>query len=83
MNEFQQLSVGGVSFVANVSMFKDRKQNQSGLSGAPEVGYRVVQPSQLKVELKHERFDYKRYLLDSIERDEKKKRVSVVDLTDD
>ena len=84
MNEFQQLNMeGDVSIVGNVSMLKDRKQSQSGLSGAPEVGYRVVQPSQLRVEFKHHRFDYRQYVRDSIEREEKKKKVTVVDLIDD
>jgi hypothetical protein len=83
MNEFQQLNMEGASFIGNMSMFKEKGQNSSGLSGAPEVGYRVVQPAQLRVEYKNDQFNYKKYVLDSIEREEKKKKVTVVDLTDD
>jgi hypothetical protein len=63
MNEFQQLNVdGGVSIIGNTSMLKDRKVNITGMSGAPEVGYKVAQPEQLRVEFKHAHFDYKKYV---------------------
>lgn len=84
MNEFQQMNMeGGTSFIANTSMLKDKKLSITGMSGAPEVGYKLAQPEQLRMKFKHAGFDYRKYVQESMKREERKKKVTVVDLTDD
>jgi hypothetical protein len=56
-------------------------KDNTGMSGAPEIAYRLLQPSQLRMEIKNEKFNYKKYILESIEKEEKIQPVSFIDLS--
>lgn len=65
-------------------MLKEKRgRDATGMSGAPEVGYKLVQPASLRVEFKHEHFDYRKYVQENLEKAEKQKVVSFCDLTED
>lgn len=48
-----------------------------------DVGYKLLQPAQVRLELKLERFNYRQYVQDSLDKEEKKKIVGFCDLTED
>jgi hypothetical protein len=74
---------GDVSIVGNINMLKEKKGHETGMSGASEVEYKLIQPAQVRVEFNHDKFDYRKYLRESLEKEEKKKMVAFFDLTED
>jgi hypothetical protein len=43
----------GTSVVGNISLMLNREKDQSGMSGAPEISYKLIQPTQLRVDFKN------------------------------
>lgn len=60
-------------------MFKTKDKTQPSID--PDITYNLSQPAQLRVNFKNEKFSYKAYVKESMEREENKKVVSCFDLT--
>lgn len=67
------------SIIGNVSMFKTKDKTQPSID--PDITYKLIQPAQVRVDYKNERFSYKNYVKESMQREENKKIVSFFDLT--
>lgn len=65
--------------MANMSMFKNKDKTEHSID--PDITYKLIQPAQLRVDYKNEKFSYKAYVKESMQREENKKVVSFFDLT--
>lgn len=63
--------------IASANMLKSKGKE------TVDVGYKLLQPAQVRVELKHDRFNYRKYVQETLEKDDKKQMISFCDLTED